>query len=133
MPKTSKDLSEFGDMYDAIKRAMSNNTDPLDFIAELHDVGFMIVAADAVMFDLTPGDVRIDDGAHKTEMPRPFSVTDQQTAMPIAASPPSMPFPDWLAAVKQEGPISGTTEAEWKAYYDAGTSPRDAYDAEIPF
>lgn len=69
MANTSKDLIQFADMYDAIKRGMSNNSNPLDFIAELHESGFMVVPEDAVMIDPMAADVPVDDGVPKATQP----------------------------------------------------------------
>lgn len=52
MIRTSKDFVEFGEMYDAIKRAMDKNHEPLDFLADLHEGGFMVVPVDVMIAPL---------------------------------------------------------------------------------
>lgn len=82
MTKTSKQAAEFGDMMDAISRAMRSGNNGFDFLADLHEAGFMVVSADATLMDAEMTMIDIHDD-HVT------SLLNEHNIPP--APPPAMP------------------------------------------
>lgn len=129
MTKTSKQASEFADMMDAITRAMRSGQNAFDFLADLHEAGFMVVSADATLMDAEMMMIDTHDD-HVT------SLLNEHNIPP--APPPAtrrIPFFEWMAEVRKLTIVTPGDEDRdpyWTAAHLDGVTPEDAA-SHIPF